>query len=113
MIQQPTATPFAVTARWIATIVASALVAIAGLLLGLGLMADLAVENQHARTTAATILMTLGLFGPFVPAAIAGGRQQFTRMTTTGQWLMLTGVPLVHLGAIALLIFLTLSSVTG
>jgi len=102
----------AVTARWIATIVASALVAAAGLLLGLGLMADLAVDNAHARTTAASILMALGLFGPFVPAAIARARQQFGRMSTARQWVMLAAVPLLHLGVIAVLILLTVSRPT-
>lgn len=113
MVAGAKSVPTAVTARWIAAVLVSAVVAAAGLLLGLGLMADLAVDNAHARTTAATILMTLGIFGPFIPAAIAGGRQHFTRMSTLSQWLMLSAVPLVHLGVIALLIFLTVPHTTG
>ena len=113
MIATTKAAPPAVTVRWIATILASALVAIVGLLLGLGLMADLASDNEHARTTTATILMTLGLFGPFVPAAIARAREQFNGMSTAGQWLMLAAVPLIHLAVIALLLFLTVSRSTG
>jgi len=99
----------AVTARWIATVVASVIVAAAGLLLGLGLMAGLLEEGSQARSTAGTVLMTLGIFGPFVPAAIAGGRQHFTRMSRRSQWLMLLIVPLGHMAAIALLIALTVS----
>jgi hypothetical protein len=101
--------PTSVTARWIATVVACAIVAAAGLLLGLGLMADLIENNNHARSTAATVLMTLGIFGPFVPAAIAGGRQHFARMSRRRQWLMLVAVPLAHLAAIAVLIALTVN----
>jgi hypothetical protein len=109
MIAEANSAPTAGTARWIATILASTLVAVAGLLLGLGLLADLASDNEHARGTAATILMTLGLFGPFVPAAIARAREQFTGMSTAVQWLMLVAVPLVHLALIALLLFLTVT----
>jgi hypothetical protein len=104
----------AVTARWIATVVICAIVAAAGLLVGLGLMADLAGQSQHARSTAATVLMALGILGPFVPAAIAGGRQHFTRMSHLTQWLMLVALPLAHLAAIALLMVLTVNHpVTG
>lgn len=113
MIAGANSAPTAVTVRWIAAVLVSAVVAAAGLLLGLGLMADLASENEHARTTAATILMTLGIFGPFVPAAIAGGRQHFSRMSIRSQWLMLAAVPLAHMGLIALLVFLTVSRPTG
>ena len=113
MILQSTATPTSVTARWIATVIASVLVAAVGLLIGLGMMADLASENERARSTAATILMTLGLFGPFVPAAIARARGQFARMSNAGQWAMLAGVPLVHLAVIAVLILITISSASG
>jgi hypothetical protein len=98
-----------VTARWIATIVASVIVAAAGLLLGLGLMGDLIANTDRARSTAATVLMTLGIFGPFVPAAIAGGRKHFSSLSRRGQWLMLVVVPLAHLTVIALLIALTVN----
>lgn len=97
----------AVTVRWIATVIVTTIVAAAGLLLGLGLMGDLADNGEHARSTAATALMTLGILGPFVPAAIAGGRKHFSHISTVGQWLMLVAVPLLHLAVIVVLTFLT------